>query len=74
MTYACGHEIPADRLRNMGRGMAREKRIASVAACVCPACGRQSIIAMAHRLTLADGTPYTPEQVARYLAKRGITE
>jgi len=54
--YRCGHT--ADEPRNMGRGMAREHRLANFFASNCPECARLNAVLFAAKLTHVDGTRY----------------
>lgn len=67
MSFSCGHEgeVPP----NMGRGKAREQRLAKYFGRRCPTCQLQSIKDLAARLTRLDGTPYTAAEQADYVAR-----
>ena len=74
MNYRCGHELEESTARNLGRGRAREQRIANYAKINCASCKRQLTIDRAHKLTHADGSPLSEQEVINYLAKHGIKE
>jgi hypothetical protein len=77
MTYKCGHEgeVP----RNMGRGVARENRLADHFGRNCLACRREAAAQQAAKMSVllpgfdANGKrlmrPYTSEEIAAYVAK-----
>lgn len=63
MAYKCGHagEVP----RNMGRGAARQKRLARWFRRLCPDCNRARWVAHYAQEHHLDGTPYTADKQAR---------
>lgn len=76
-TYTCGHSAPVP--RGMGRGAAREKRLAKFFGrrCFLCACARQAATAASLRAITGRGPdgkfvsrPYTAAEVTAYLAAR----
>lgn len=62
--YNCGHE---SKLADHRRGATRQAIVDSVAARPCPRC---SLERLAAKLTYKDGSPYSTENQAAYVAAR----
>lgn len=67
VTKICGHSEPVPPF--MGRGQARQKRIAQFASFKCDACHNAELVTFAARLTRLNGDHYTPAEQAAYVAK-----
>jgi hypothetical protein len=67
LIHSCGHKVPDPISLNLGRGQARLKRITDLhLELPCPTCNKK---AFASKLTLIDGTPYSPEQQQDYILR-----
>jgi hypothetical protein len=65
LKYTCGHESRINPA-SLGRGEPRKQRLTPFSR-ECPKC---RLANQAAKLTLVDGTPYTAEQQAAYVARR----
>lgn len=68
MKHTCGHDAPEP--RNMGRGQARQKRLAQYFARPCLNCKLAAIRATADTLTDTKANPLTQDQRDAYYNKR----
>jgi len=66
--HACGHtSISTHRL---GRGVARQRRIATLSSLPCLACVKRSAEHWASKLTHPGGLPYTDDERESYIERR----
>ena len=68
INHKCGHtsETPGHLL---GRGKARQQRIHDRESKICPDCSHSRLVERAATLRRLDGTPYTADEQAAYIAK-----